>query len=63
MKNYGKLISVIAVLIGLFVMSVSVSAADFGNYCSRMAKQLSETARRVLRLLHRMTRTENLQRL
>lgn len=28
MKNYGKLISVIAVLIGLFVMSVSVSAAD-----------------------------------
>ena len=51
MKNYGKLISVIAVLIGLFVMSV------------RMAKQLSETARRVLRLLHRMTRTENLQRL
>ena len=27
MKNYGKLISVIAVLIGLFVMSVSVSAA------------------------------------
>ena len=28
MKNYGKIISVIAVLIGLFVMSVSVSAAD-----------------------------------
>ena len=28
MKNYRKVISVIAVLIGLFVMSVSVSAAD-----------------------------------
>ena len=51
MKNYRKVIAVIAVLTGLFVMSVSASAA----------KQLSETARQVLRLLHHMMRTENLQ--
>ena len=60
MKNYRKVIAVIAVLTGLFVMSVSASAADSAITVSG-AKQLSETARQVLRLLHHMMRTENLQ--
>ncbi len=62
MKNYGKLISVIAVLIGLFVMSVSVSAADLAIIVVD-GKAVVGNGTSVLRLWHRMTRTENLQRL
>ena len=58
MKNYGKLISVIAVLIGLFVMSVSVSAADLAIIVVDGKAVVGNGTS-----LHRMTRTENLQRL